>query len=605
MPTSVKRNNVAVTGGVFKERMTLNRNYLLELDTDSLLQNFYLEAGIILPNGARIHEPESANIHWGWESPTCQLRGHFLGHWMSAAARLSSDGTDNALGEKLKTIVAELERCQKRNGGEWTGPIPEKYLDLMAKDEYIWSPQYTMHKTIMGLVDTYKYTGNEQALGIVDKLADWFIRWAECMRKTDPQITYKGEQAGMLEMWAELYALTKDDKYLLLIDLYKNNALFRRLEDTDDGLTDDHANASIPLSHGAARMYEVTGDEYWRRMTDLFWERAVTKRGMFATTGSNAGEFWIPLGSHGRYLCDTDQEFCTVYNMVRTADYMYRRTGDTKYADYIERALYNGFLAQQNRRSGMPSYFLPLRAGGHKAWGTKTRDFWCCHGTMIQAQTLYSELIYYTVSDGISVMQYIPSRARFDINGSEVIVSQSTEMKNYDNQVLFDDHSGGGKSRWSLKFSVTSTTAKSFVLRLRVPSWSRGVLRFTVNGENAVPEIKDGCICLDRTWSDDTVYVTFESGITMERLSDEPWLAAAVDGPIVLAGLTDKDCGLVGDFDEPDRIFVPREEHTYITYVWKQNNYVTKGQPVNIEFIPLYDVTDEPYTVYFTEKKAQ
>ena len=36
-----------------------------------------------------VDDPTTANIHWGWEAPVCQLRGHFLGHWISAADRKS------------------------------------------------------------------------------------------------------------------------------------------------------------------------------------------------------------------------------------------------------------------------------------------------------------------------------------------------------------------------------------------------------------------------------------------------------------------------------------------------------------------------------------
>jgi hypothetical protein len=80
-------------------------------------------------------------------------------------------------------------------------------------------------------------------------------------------------------------------------------------------------------------------------------------------------------------------------------------------------------------------------------------------------------------------------------------------------------------------------------------------------------------------------------------------LAAAVEGPIGIAGLTDKDCGLTGDFDDTERIFAPRNEHTYSTYTWKQNCHTTRNQPVNFDLVPLYEITDEKYTVYFSEKK--
>ena len=82
-----------------------------------------------------------------------------------------------------------------------------------------------------------------------------------------------------------------------------------------------------------------------------------------------------------------------------------------KYLDYIEQNLYNGFLAQQNRFTGMPTYFLPMKSGGVKTWGSPKNDFWCCHGTMVQAQTIYQNLCYYQ-KDGenrIYVAQYIPS----------------------------------------------------------------------------------------------------------------------------------------------------------------------------------------------------
>jgi hypothetical protein len=66
------------------------------------------------------------------------------------------------------------------------------------------------------------------------------------------------------------------------------------------------------------------------------------------------------------------------YVMSLSNDNLLRWTGDVSYADYIERNLYNGALAQQNPENGMVAYFLPLRAGARKEWGTPTDDFWCC-----------------------------------------------------------------------------------------------------------------------------------------------------------------------------------------------------------------------------------
>lgn len=595
-----EKGSVKILPGVFRERMDVNRQYLLELDANCLLQNFYLEAGIILPGLQVVDNPETANLHWGWEAPTCQLRGHFLGHWISAAAKLIAADGEPELRVKLDNIVSELARCQELNGGEWVGSIPEKYFTRLIKNQYIWSPQYVMHKTIVGLSDAYIYAGNTQALDILSHLSDWYITWTEKAAETNPHAVYAGEEAGMLEVWAQLYQLTKDEKYLTLAKRYADAGLFRKLKEGKDSLTNCHANASIPFTHGAAKMYEITGDSDWLEVIKLFWKVAVTDRGMFSTTGMNAGEFWVPPHMQGHFLGSSDQEFCTVYNMVRTASYLLKYTGEAQYADYIERALYNGFLAQQNAQTGMPAYFLPLGAGSRKKWGTKTRDFWCCHGTMVQAQTLYPELVWFTDGDKITAAQYIPSEFTAEMNGAKVTVSQTTGMKYYNDQAFFDEKDDGQMSRWLLKFSVKCDKPVRFTLSLRVPEWAKGV-ELEVNGKNTAAPVKDGWLDITADWQNDSVQVFFPSELRAETLPDMPELMSVVDGPIVLAGITCSDCGITGA-DKLNEQFMPQMEHTYGTFPWRQNSWHTRNQPQSVMFRPLYEVTDEEYTVYFTKK---
>jgi DUF1680 family protein len=595
-----EKGSVKILPGVFRERMDVNRQYLLELDANCLLQNFYLEAGIILPGLQVVDNPETANLHWGWEAPTCQLRGHFLGHWISAAAKLIAADGEPELRVKLDNIVSELARCQELNGGEWVGSIPEKYFTRLIKNQYIWSPQYVMHKTIVGLSDAYIYAGNTQALDILSHLSDWYITWTEKAAETNPHAVYAGEEAGMLEVWAQLYQLTKDEKYLTLAKRYADAGLFRKLKEGKDSLTNCHANASIPFTHGAAKMYEITGDSDWLEVVKLFWKAAVTDRGMFSTTGMNAGEFWVPPHMQGHFLGSNDQEFCTVYNMVRTASYLLKYTGEAQYADYIERALYNGFLAQQNAQTGMPAYFLPLGAGSRKKWGTKTRDFWCCHGTMVQAQTLYPELVWFTDGDKITAAQYIPSEFTAEMNGAKVTVSQTTGMKYYNDQAFFDEKDDGQMSRWLLKFSVKCDKPVRFTLSLRVPEWAKGV-ELEVNGKNTAAPVKDGWLDITADWQNDSVQVFFPSELRAETLPDMPELMSVVDGPIVLAGIIGSDCGITGA-DKLNEQFMPQMEHTYGTFPWRQNSWRTRNQPQSVMFRPLYEVTDEEYTVYFTKK---
>ena len=621
--------SVKVTEGLFRKRMDVNIDYLKELDDTALLQNYYFEAGIIIPGLMMLEDPANSGLHWGWEAPTCQLRGHFLGHWMSAAAAVVANNGDEMLAAKLRHIVSELRKCQELNGGRWAGPIPEKYFEVLTTDRYIWSPQYTIHKLLMGLLDTYKYTGNEEALTILSGMADWFIDWTEDMKQRKPEAVFKGEQAGMLELWADAYSVTGDDRYMKLADTYKGQGIFKLIRAGKDALTDDHTNASIPIFQGAAKMYEITGDEQWKQMVETFWDSAVTTRGMYATTGANAGEFWIPPMKLGEYRGDRGQEFCTVYNMVRVADYLFSWTGDIKYSDYIEKCIYNGFLVQQNSETGMPTYFLPLTTGSKKKWASKRNDFWCCQGTMIQSSTKYPELIYSADDESktLYINQYIPSTLNGKIGETDITFKQSLDMRIYDAQTLFDEHSTQEKSRWKLRFELSGEAdITEITFAFRIPGWVTDTPWISVNGEawpdkvnesedldNAVIEKSNiktiykagGYMNASGLESGDVIEIFFPSEIRAERLPDMPYQAAFVDGPIVLAGLTENVDVIYGDFDKPEGFLDKVSERTYDIFIWLQNNYRTKNQPKNFKLIPLYDVKDENFTVYFEEQEKR
>ena len=606
MVNSFSIKEVKITDGLFRKRMDVNIEYLKELEEICLLQNYYLEAGVIMPGLFTIEDPSKANLHWGWEAPTCQLRGHFLGHYLSAAAAVIANDGNILLEAKLKSIISELHRCQELNGGKWAGPIPEKYFEILTTDRYIWSPQYTIHKLLMGLLDTYKYTGNEEALQILSGMADWFMDWTKDMKKRCPEAIYKGEQAGMLELWADAFIITRDERFRILADTYKDQGLFKLIKSGRDALTDDHANASIPIIHGAAKMYELTGEEEWKKIVESFWKSAVTDRGMYATTGVNGGEFWIPPMKLGEYRGDREQEFCTVYNMVRVAQYLFKWTGESEYEDYIERCIYNGFLAQQNAETGMPTYFLPLTTGSRKKWATKRNDFWCCQGTMIQAQTRYPELVYSADEDSklLFVNQYIPSVLEGSIGEIKVKLEQSLILKGNEVQTLFDEHAGNEKNRWRMRFKVSLENGGDIAIAFRKPEWVSDTPQVRINDnsiDNLISERK-GYVVVAGCEDGDVIELFLPSEIRAERLPDMPYQAAFIDGPIVLAGLTEDVDVLKGNFDNPSEFLDKVSERTYDTFVWLQNNYRTKHQQKNFKLIPLYDVKDEEYTLYFEEQ---
>ncbi len=595
MLKQINIENAHLLPGLFKERADINRAYLMELKTENLLQNFYLEACIRT-------DRDVSEMHLGWESPTCQLRGHFLGHWLSAASLLIAQNNDRELKAKLDIIIDELERCQKQNGGKWIGSVPEKYFKMLETDEYIWSPQYTLHKTLLGLYHSAMYAKNEKALVILSNAADWYLDWTSDMQNKNPHAVYSGEEGGMLEVWAGLYQLTGNEKFSTLAERYSHPSIFKKLADSGDPLSNCHANASIPWAHGAAKMYEVTGDEKWLDLVKSFWKCAVTDREAFCTGGQNSGEFWIPPHKLGMFIGERTQEFCTVYNMVRLADYLFRFTGDTAYLDYMEKNLYNGFLAQQNKFTGMPAYFLPMKPGSVKKWGSKTHDFWCCHGTTVQAHTIYPQLCFYEDSEKnrLVVGQYINSEYKRNEN---VSVTQSVDMKYYNDGASFDEHDDSRMSRWYIKLNIKAEKPEKFTLSLRIPEWINGAPVVYMNGEEIKNvTVKNGYFDIDRTWETDTVNLYFPAALTTSSLPDMPKLTAFAEGPVVLAGLCEKDCGIYMNDGKPESALTYTTEHTYSTFPWQQSVYRTVDQPENFDFVPLYEVTDEPYTIYFTKK---
>ena len=378
---------VKLLPGLFQQRLELNRSYMLSLTTANLLQNHYMEAGLWVPR------QRSKDIHLGWEAPTCQLRGHFLGHWLSAAAYLSANTGDAEVKGKADNIIAELARCQVENGGEWAGSIPEKYLDWVARGKSVWAPHYTLHKTLMGLWDMYAVGGNGQALEVLARWAKWFSRWTKQFSLEQFDQILENETGGMLEVWANLYGVTGEKEHAGLIQYYDRRRLFNPLLQGVDVLTNMHMNTTIPEVQGAARAWEVTGEARWREIVEAYWRMGVTERGAYATGAQTNGEVWGPPHELAARMGFRTQEHCTVYNMMRLADYLMRWTGEAGYGDYWERNLWNGVLAQQHPDTGMISYFLPMYPGAEKVWGTPTEDFWCCHGSLVQAHTVYANHI--------------------------------------------------------------------------------------------------------------------------------------------------------------------------------------------------------------------
>ena len=595
-------NDTRLEGGVFDKRRRLNRAYLLSLDDEALLQNFFLEAGIGDQNWHLQPSRDSAasrglERHWGWETPGALLRGHFLGHWLSAAAREVAVTGDRLLRARIDSVLDGLERCQQENGGGWIWAIPPAFLRRLAEGRPVWAPQYAMHKTLMGLVDVHRDLGDERALQLARNATIPILEWVRGVDEDAFQTILEVETGGMLEVWADLLSATGDDIYRELLERYYHRSLFEGLLAGRDVLTNMHANTTIPEVLGAARAYEVTGDERWRRIVEAYWTQAVTLRGTFCTGGQTSGEIWTPPFEFAARRGEKTQEHCAVYNMIRLADTLMRWTGDLSYADYIEQNLYNGVLAQQNPRTGMVAYFLPLEGGGRKNWGTPTEDFWCCHGTLVQAHTRHSGLVFYLGEDGeLTIAQHIGARTRVATAAGDVTV-RVTVLGNA-GYVGPDSNAGeaGDAHRpfaSRLRVELTSDEGVSLRVRVRVPDWVTG--EPALAGDDRV-ERAPGALVMAHPGGRTTVDIAFPFALRAVPIPDEPNTVAFVEGPVVLAGLVDREVSLTGDPSSAASLLTPDNERQWTEWL---RGYRTVGQASGIRFRPVHEIVDEPYSLYF------
>ena len=599
--------------GLTAHRRDLDREYLKSITNENLLRPFYQEAGV----NALTYLPK--HIHGGWDSPYSQIRGTVCGHWLSAAAMIYQECGDLELKRRGDEIVSEIAFCQEENGGEWCFPIPEKYLYRLKNGKPIWAPQYVCHKVMMGLLDLYRYAGNEQALEVVEKAARWFLRYTDDIDSDTMARMMNEETGGIMEFWADLYAITGNPDHLTLMRRYERRDLYESLLNGENPLSNMHANGTIPEMHGAARAYEVTGEERYRRVVERYWQIAVEECVPFVTGGQTSGEMWTAPNGHSARLGKLNQEHCVVYNMMRLADYLFRWTGESQYADFWEKNFYNGILAQGFHEDSAQvqlcedpypemtkyvSYFLPLEAGAQKSWGSATDDFWCCHCTLMQANAFLYHHLYFQKENTIYISQYLDSQLTFELQGEKASLNQHESRQN--SHIFRIDHDNmlqpSRPNFLKRVFEVKGSGEYTFALAFRRPQWCAGEMQLWINGKRVPADWEEnGFLILERNWKEEEITVIIPKKITFYPLADDPNSGAFLDEPVALAALTREERTLYYH-KTPEEILIPRDERWWCSW---RHEWKTQGQPVNLKFLPLYEIGDEVYTTYFPVEQVK
>ncbi|MBE7176697.1 MAG: glycoside hydrolase family 127 protein [Mucilaginibacter polytrichastri] len=576
-------SEVKLLDGPFRKAMEADAAYLLKIEPDRLLSDFRVHSGL---------KPK-AEKYGGWESSG--LAGHTLGHYLSACAMQYAATKNKAFLDRVTYIVKELDTCQVARKTGYIGAIPKEdtvWAEVAKGDiksrgfdlNGAWSPWYTVHKVMAGLLDAYLYCGNTEALAVETKMADWADVTFKDMTDEQWQKMLLCEYGGMNDVLVNTYALTGKKKYLDLSYKFHDRRILDSLAEGKDILPGKHSNTQIPKVIGSARRFELTGDKKDEATAKFFWQ-TVVKHHSYATGGNSNYEYLSEPDKLSGKLTENTTETCNTYNMLKLTRHLFALQPSAGLMNFYEKALYNHILASQNHSDGMMCYFVPLRMGGQKEFSSPFTTFTCCVGSGIENHVKYGESIYFKGADGsLFVNLFIPSELSWKEKG--LVLKQETRLPETDNA----------------NFTLTLKKAQTFPLRIRKPEWA-GAVALKVNGQHQKPVLgDDGYLVIDRTWKNgDRIELISPPKFYTEAMPDNANRRAVFYGPVLLAGI-------LGD-KEPDPVkgtpvFVTS---TNDTQKWLKTidrgtlKYATAGLavPKQVELMPFNQVSKQFYSVYW------
>lgn len=419
----------------------------------------------------------------------------------------------------------------------------------------------------------YRATGKRTLLDVAIKNADLVCQ------VFGPNEGQKHVPSGhpIIEMaLAKLYKVTGDEKYLNMAKYFveetgrgtDGHRLNAYSQDHKPILQQDeivgHAVRAGYLYSGVADVAALMHDTaYFHALTRL-WENLVSKK-LFITGGMGSrpqGEGFGPnyeLNNHTNY-CETCASIANVYWNYR----MFLATGEAKYMDVLERALYNGVISGVSLSGDKFFYDNPL-----ESMGEHERQRWfgcaCCPGNVTRFMASVSNYVYATQGNDIYVNLYIQGKS---------------EMKTTDNQVQLVQTTG---YPWEGKVSIQVKPEKEseFAVRLRIPGWLQSTpvasdlyayttpaekYTLKVNGSTVKPAEGDGYATIVRTWKPDDV-IELELPMEVRRVKandqveDDRGMLAMERGPIVYC---------LEGIDQPDSVvfnkFIPADAKIDVTF---------------------------------------
>lgn len=576
-----QNTEVTLSPSWIKDRESLNIAFLKSLDADRLLHNFRVNAGI----------PSSAQPLAGWEAPGIGLRGHFVGHYLSAVSAIAEKYKDTLLTRRLDYVVDELYKCQQAYGNGYLSAFPENDFDVLeSKFGGVWAPYYTFHKIMQGLLDVYQRTGNRKAYDMVANMAAYVKkRMSKLDSTTIEKMLYTAEanppnEAGaMNEVLYNLYKISKDTNHLALAKLFDRDWFLNPLAQNRDILSGLHSNTHLVLVNGFAKGYEITKTNKYRAAVTNFWDMLLGYHAFVngsssgpspnpTTPTSRTSEHWGIPGVLSNTLTKEIAESCVSHNTQKLTSTVFTWTANPKYADVYMNTFYNSIMALQSAKTGRCVYHLPLSSPQQKVF-LKENDFRCCNGTTIEAFSLLNAGIYFHNDTALWINMYVPSKVDW--------VKKKVKLEQRENSPA--------DSVAAFQLSVKKKTR--FSLNFFIPEWAVGTDVYLNGIKQSITIKPSSYLSLNRQWKNkDEVKIVFHYGFRIKSMPDNENIISIFYGPMLLAFETSGELILRADKNE-------LLQHITVEDINNRTFRLSDGGK-NYLLRPLFDIDEQSYGVY-------
>ncbi len=455
--------------------------------------------------------------------------------WTEAAGFALQSGDRPDLRALTEKIIGEVVAVQERNGYLNTYYVGDHAKQRMEPEIQRWGHElYNIGHMLQAAIACYRATGDRKLLDAGIRFVNDFL-----IPNFGPGRDKKPILSGHPEIelaLIELYRITGDKRQLDLAgyilrgdDRIKIPAWgyvyhFCGIPFTSRTHLEGHAVRAMYACCGATDYYLETGDQtYWRTLNVLWNDLATTQ--MYVTGGVGARSEGEAFGeSYELPNSRAYGESCAAIGNMMWNWRMLAATGDAKYTDIIERALYNGINSGMSLDGALYCYRNPLAFDPSN--GDKIRNPWydttCCPPNLERTFASLPGYFYSTSNDGIYLHLYDNSELDWHLeNGTALKIQQKT---NY-------PWDGG------VDVTVTPVQPSEFTFYLRIPGWSDHT-QVTINGKPA-PGVNPGkYLPIQRRWSPgDTIHLQFEMTPQIleanARVIEDTGRAAVQRGPLI------------------------------------------------------------------------